>query len=113
MYLKATFYIKKLYLLENQNSLIKTNDYNNWKRRDIRVSFLDDIRSRDKDKVIRFIQLFKSYFVWHYESIIKELMSKDPTKLHSSILEYYKGMLPLLLPRYIDGQQKFEISGAH
>jgi|JI6StandDraft_1071083.scaffolds.fasta_scaffold37621_3 hypothetical protein len=113
MYLKATFYIKKLYLLENQTGKIQANDYNNWKRKDIRVSFLDDIRSRDKAKVYRFIQLFKTYFVWNYDTIIEDLMAKDPTKTHSGILEYYKDMLPLLLPRHIDDQHKFEISGVH
>jgi hypothetical protein len=65
-YLKATFYIKKLYLLENQSGTILMNDYNNWKKKDIRVSFLDDIKSRDKAKVYRFINLFKSYFIWNY-----------------------------------------------
>lgn len=64
------------------------------------MTFLDDIRSRDKARVIRFLQLFKSYFVWNYETIIGEMLAKDPTKLHSDILGYYKEILPLLLPRY-------------
>lgn len=76
------------------------------------MSFLDDIRSRDKPKVSRFINLFKSYFVWNYGNIIEDLMSKEPTKPHTGILDYYKDMLPLLLPRYIEGKHKFETDGA-